>query len=177
MNPIEYKRFLSHVDKNAYTLPHMNTPCWIWRACTNDDGYGKMRIGKKIDNKMPYTHRLSHEHYNGPLIEGLHINHACDNPPCVRPDHLWQGTPKEGVDDMVQKGRTWTGHSHLRESQVYEIRASYKTGEYTHASLAKKYHIGRRQIEAIVNNRKWIKLLKYQPYYDMIYGFKDGRKK
>jgi hypothetical protein len=56
---------------------------------------------------MVATHRLAWEMVNGPIPEGMFICHHCDNPPCVRPDHLFCGSPSDNVRDAIQKGRIW----------------------------------------------------------------------
>lgn len=79
--------------------------CWVWtgtRAGTML--YGYLRLGGKR-GKMVAAHRLSWKMHYGEIEGGAWVLHKCDNPPCVRPDHLWLGTRKENAMDMARKGR------------------------------------------------------------------------
>lgn len=75
--------------------------CWLWQGAVGSHGYGVIRI----DGGNLLTHRLSHELFIGPIPEGLCVLHTCDVRRCVRPDHLWTGTKRDNVLDMVAKGR------------------------------------------------------------------------
>ena len=84
--------------------------CWQWVAGRDADGYGAISHNR-IQLK---AHRLSWELENGPIPERICVLHHCDNPSCVRPDHLWLGTQAENMADRNQKGRMgracWRGH-------------------------------------------------------------------
>jgi hypothetical protein len=123
--------------------------CWEWTGSRNKYGYGV--IG--INWKTKLTHRVAYELKNGPIPEGLFVCHHCDNPCCVRPDHLFLGSQKDNMIDMVKKGRE--GTSKLKESQVIEIRRLYKTGLFTQQELGNKFGVSHRQIGYIINKKSW----------------------
>lgn len=91
-------RFWPKVDKSPGHGPQGE--CWVWTASTNPDGYGNLNHGK--ENR---AHRVSWKIHNGPIPPDLQVLHRCDNPPCVRPDHLWLGTHADNMRDMGIKGR------------------------------------------------------------------------
>lgn len=83
----------THTDKSGN--------CWIWQRSRDPNGYGKIRV----KNKSKLVHRISWELANGAAIPtGLIIRHKCDNPGCLRPDHLLLGTHKDNGRDRVKRG-------------------------------------------------------------------------
>jgi len=92
-------------------LPEERPPdaCWIWRGSTTAYGYGNIRVGGRGTQVAIYAHRLAYEYFVGPIPPGLLVCHACDNPPCTNPAHLWLGTPADNMHDRDRKGRhRWT---------------------------------------------------------------------
>lgn len=78
--------------------------CWEWNGKRNDSGYGIFNA-RLIGYEDARAHRVVYEHLVGPIPDGLHLRHHCDNPPCVNPDHLEPGTPAQNMADMVERGR------------------------------------------------------------------------
>jgi hypothetical protein len=68
------------------------TPCWIWTGTTRH-GYGRIYR----EGRLQEAHRWYYEQANGPIPEGLQINHLCRVPSCVNPDHLEPVTRAENV--------------------------------------------------------------------------------
>lgn len=81
--------------------------CWLWTAGIRK-AYGQFWDG----NKMVAAHRYSYELAHGHIPEGVFVCHHCDTRNCVRPDHLFLGTPKDNTQDAVAKGRIAHGDSH-----------------------------------------------------------------
>lgn len=77
--------------------------CWEWvGAKFSETNYGQFDLaGKKYS-----AHRLMYQLEVGPIPPGAVIRHRCDNPGCVRPDHLEPGTHKENAQDRQRRGRT-----------------------------------------------------------------------
>jgi hypothetical protein len=85
---------LDHVKENG--------ECLEWVGSYTPQGYG--RTSRKW-GKQHLAHRLSYIQNVGPIPDGRCICHKCDNPACVRPEHLFVGTHKDNIVDMVKKGR------------------------------------------------------------------------
>lgn len=75
--------------------------CWLWAAAVDRDGYGQLRVR----GVQSGAHRVSWAIHYGAIPEDLHVLHHCDNPRCVRPDHLFLGTTADNTADMIAKGR------------------------------------------------------------------------
>lgn len=75
--------------------------CLEWQAARIRSGYGVVWA----DKRLTYAHRFAWQQTFGAIPDGLRVLHHCDNPPCVRPDHLFLGTAADNSRDMVRKGR------------------------------------------------------------------------
>ena len=96
-------RFWSYVDKSS--------DCWVWTGYKHHrDKYGHF----KVNNYPVRAHRMSYELEYGSISMGYGVCHTCDNPPCVRPDHLFLGTQHDNLKDAYEKGRL-KGHFALKK--------------------------------------------------------------
>lgn len=89
------------------------TGCWEWQRARARKGYGVISLfGGAL-----LAHRASFVAFKGRLPIKL-VCHTCDSPPCVNPDHLWDGTEGENTRDMVAKGRHRSGYPR-REGEAH----------------------------------------------------------
>lgn len=75
--------------------------CDEWTGARNLGGYGQIRLAGRTVG----AHRVVYEMFVGPIPEGMCVMHACDNPPCVRPNHLSIGSHADNLRDAAMKGR------------------------------------------------------------------------
>jgi hypothetical protein len=109
------RRFWSKVDKSG--------DCWTWTA-GRDGKYGKFCMPK---GQSCRAHRISYEMAHGPIPDGMFVCHRCDNPLCVRPDHLFIGSNRDNVHDAVRKGRMFAPVAHSTE-KIKDICDDYLRG-------------------------------------------------
>jgi DNA-binding XRE family transcriptional regulator len=155
-----YGRFIGRPIKERFWEKVEKTEnCWHWKGCLNNRGYGQI----SMNGKAVLSHRVSWEIHNGPIPEGLQALHRCDNPICVRPDHLFLGTNSDNHTDMVNKGRCRNGDrkgemnptSILKRYEVDEIVHLYNSENLSQQKIADKYGVSRVTINAILRGRNW----------------------
>lgn len=138
--------------------------CWEYIKRIDTKGYGRIQIyGKKQDLR---AHRASWMLHNGKIPPNTFVCHKCDNPCCIRPDHLFLGSPKDNIRDMMLKGRQAPSHktAHFGEDNAASkitsmiaqiIRAKYKTDLYSQQQLADQYGINQRSVSNIILHKTW----------------------
>lgn len=73
-----------------------STACWVWIGSRDIAGYG--RAGFEFAGRKAWlAHRLMWTAFNGPIPEGLDLDHLCRNKACVNPDHLEPVTRSENI--------------------------------------------------------------------------------
>jgi hypothetical protein len=150
--------------------------CWIWLGARLTRGHGVF----KLRGQQMGAHRASWILSRGPIPDGpgYHgtcVCHRCDNPACVRPEHLFLGTIQDNLADMRSKGRDVhvsgerhgsktkphriargerTGSAILSESAVRDIRDRISRGE-TQTSIASHYGISQGTVSFVNTRRTW----------------------
>lgn len=91
-------------ERMAKYTPPLTDGCREWTGLRNQHGYGILHM-RGVSERNLFAHRVAWEQANGPIPDGLFVLHRCDNPPCLRLDHLFLGTKAENTEDMIDKGR------------------------------------------------------------------------
>lgn len=131
------ERFFANVEKTA--------SCWVWRGYTQR--YGRIYIGGGV-TKWRHAHRVAWELEHGPIPAGLSVLHKCDNPPCVRPAHLFLGTQADNLRDMFNKGRANHLPPKLSAKQAQYVRDALAAGR-TGLALAAELGVSKAVISRI----------------------------
>lgn len=134
--------------------------CWVWRGTTTTKGYGQFYC-KEVGDVL--AHRASYVIYKDKIPDGLNALHKCDNPLCVNPDHLFLGTQKDNIVDMIQKGRKVISHifghknpkSIFSESQVDEMRLLYSQGNRI-SEIHKIFGGSYQSVWSIIKGKTWM---------------------
>ncbi len=134
-------------------------PCWEWSGgVAGPDSRGVFYRGKDAQPRQQYAARVAWEIANGPIPDGLLVLHHCDNPRCVRAEHLFLGTHEDNMRDMVEKGRHGAGERNsqakLTAAQVAEIRSRVSGGE-RQDHLAEEFGVSKAAVCFIVSRRNW----------------------
>ena len=113
--PIPKQRNGPAAERLAAGLVRMPNGCLEWTGYTDRGGYGQIGVGGQtsVNGRSVSTHRLTWTLIKGPIPDGLHVLHHCDNPPCCEtapseeyPEgHLFLGTHDDNMADMAAKGR------------------------------------------------------------------------
>jgi hypothetical protein len=145
------ERFYKKVEKRGVD------ECWLWLGAINAHGYGNFNI----HGKTVLAHRVSYFLSTEDPADGDLICHSCDVPACVNPRHLWRGTPKDNMVDMVSKGRVKTvsmpgeqnPRAKITADMAREIAAAPETEK--NSALGRKYGLDGASVGLIRNGTNW----------------------
>lgn len=161
---MEKEYFFSIVDS---IIPN-ESGCMIWPYGKTPRGYPKVKLGKTGSdrgNRHVLERKLGRK-----ILQGMNACHSCDNPSCVNPDHIWEGTTLDNVRDKHSKGRArgvaagknhfLYGNGHLisgennprvklTDLQVKEIRKLLAEKNMSHKKISEIYGVSKTAITNI----------------------------
>lgn len=148
--------------------------CYIWQHSRRGNGYGQTATPR--GKSVPAHRRALELHLGRPLLPGTEACHHCDVRPCIRVEHLFEGTHSENMLDASRKGRLGMqrypercyfskpesnatrprgarhGSAKLTEADVLEIRANMHLGP---TALSKRFGVVTSIIARIRRNELW----------------------
>ena len=154
-------RFLAKVNVNGPTPAHRPElgPCHIWTGARYTNGYGEIGIAGKPVGAHRVAFFLAHGRWPEP--QALH---KCDGGGlgCVRHDHIYEGTQRDNMADMMAKGRNGetrrvgseNGRSIITETDVIQIRALVDNGVKSRV-VAERFGIGASAVRKIGARKSW----------------------
>lgn len=152
------KRFWNKVNKNSGhfgidgTYP---TECHEWTGSLNRTGYGQF----KLNNKVHRAHRVAFYLKNNKW-PSKHLCHDCDNPACIRLDHMFEGSNKDNMVDKEKKGRgnhpngQDTSFALFTDEEIILLRELYEVG-FSGKRIARVLGIHAPPLYAILNGRTY----------------------
>src|SRR5262249_19676858 len=165
--PYAYHSLRTEPEFLAYVLSKtiQQGECLIWQG-PMVRGYGVTYIPKELRPIFGQgnwlTHRLVYRLATGMTPEVC--CHACDNPACINPAHLFNGTQQENCQNTASKGRTTWGeknhHAKLTNAQVIEIRK--RAGTISQRVLAQEFQVQQQEISRIVRGVVWKRTQNYE---------------
>lgn len=143
-----------------------DSSCWEWTGSRSAAGYGQFRPGG-TDRQVVATRWVLAQEIGRPLAADEQAGHVCDNPPCVRPSHLFLTDRLGNMRDAVLKNRMASGDRNGRRLHPYrglprpalapavvsDIRTRLAAGE-SHASIARLHEISNAAVSRIANGSR-----------------------
>ena len=136
-------QFWELVNKAGPVSTPLGTACWLWEGTKDAHGYGRFRAGGE-----QLAHRVSLSIHLGGFPKKLGALHHCDNPSCVRPQHLYAGDQAANIRDMWLRGRV------ARKLSVQDVHA-IRSSSLNFVALATIYGVTRQNIGCIVRRQTW----------------------
>lgn len=152
--------------------------CWDWIGCVSGGGESFRKKGTgygvfDVHGRQMNAHRIAAALTFDKFDDSLWVLHLCDNPRCVRPSHLFQGTQIDNFNDALSKGRSFVGsegqrafasdryagagnpRAVLSADDVATIRRRYATEDVSQESLASQYGVDQTHISRVVRMMHW----------------------
>ena len=122
--------------------------CHEWTGSVNARGYGYFGV----DGKTIGAHRIAFMLEYGREPKGM-VLHSCDNPSCVNPTHLREGTGHDNAIDRSYRSPL-NPKRKLTPGDVREIRHLLSLG-YTQKEIGRRFDVAKQTIGKINRRSTW----------------------
>lgn len=132
-----------------------NGTCMEWQGGVNKEGYAACAAYGLFSSQLLHREVFALVKGGRPSV----VMHACDNPICINPEHLFAGTPESNLIDAWLKGRQAAGerngNAKLTKKQVSELRRCRAVHGLTYKELANKFDIARVTVWRVLSEKNW----------------------
>ena len=145
-------RFFSKIEKTV--------SCWLWKAGCFNNGYGL--FAWKGTPRL--AHRISFFIHNNKEADGV-VRHTCDNPKCVNPAHLLEGSQYDNIHDMIGRGRRIVvkgednGCSKFTNEEVIALRKLYDETKFNQTKKAIELGVSQSTLSRILSGKYYSSLM------------------
>ncbi|MEQ2006571.1 MAG: HNH endonuclease [Limisphaerales bacterium] len=149
------ERFFKHVIWDENHPKH----CWEWKGTKSHQGYPKIKV-----NGRPTlaSHVIFFLIWGWWPNRSLGMLHKCNNPGCVNPFHLREGTQRENCEDRDAAGHTTHGKKcHTAKRTPEEVVCIRRTARQhqgvagINIGLARFYRMTHSAVASIVRCKSW----------------------
>lgn len=148
------EHFWSQVDRSRGAQA-----CWPWLGYLHHTGYGIAYAGGIVDSASKSqnvrAHRIAFLIANGDVLGLLHVCHSCDNRSCCNPAHLFLGTAKDNMADMVQKDRHARGERNQNAKLTDEVVRLIRSDARDSRALALELGVTPGLVRQVRQGRIW----------------------
>ena len=128
--------------------------CIEYTGPLNKGGYGRCRV----NNIKTLVHRHVYEVSKCPIPNGMLVCHKCDNPSCIKIEHLFLGTHYDNCHDAMDKGRKLSlkGENHgMHKLTICDILIIRGLQKMTYKQIAIIYNVTISNIHMIRKRKSW----------------------
>jgi hypothetical protein len=142
------------IGPRFWSKVHKTPSCWLWTSSRIKNWHGTF----SVHGYPRYAHRVAWELANGPIPDGLQVLHRCDEPICVRPDHLFLGTQADNLKDAAKKERFHVPRPNhhrrtLSDTDVERIKMLRASG-LTLEAIGAEFGVTKSAVCQIVNGKR-----------------------
>lgn len=139
------------IPRDFWAKADKSGSCWVWTGCVGSDGYGHVRHNGSVQA----AHRVAFEIASG-RRPSAHVLHSCDNPLCINPEHLTEGTHAQNMRECADRKRNTAprpgnGRRKLSDADLDQIRACLSAGAANKSAIAREFGVTASRIRQVAN--------------------------